>query len=68
MDHESVQATAVKIVFDLLLVFGFESFNLVAPGSSTKKERAPEEEEEERGDLANVRRHTHTHTLSHRER
>ena len=37
MDHECVQATAVKIVFDLLLVFGFESFNLVAPGSSTKK-------------------------------
>ena len=26
MDHESVQATALKVVFDLLHVFGFEAF------------------------------------------
>ena len=37
MDHESVQATAVKFVFDLLLIFGFESFNLVSPGSLTRQ-------------------------------
>ena len=27
MDHESVQATALKVIFDLLHVFGFEAFN-----------------------------------------
>ena len=36
MDHESVQATAVKVVFDLLLLFGFEAFSLTCPGSSSK--------------------------------
>ena len=36
MDHESVQATAVKVVFDLLLLFGFETFSLASPGSSSK--------------------------------
>ena len=37
MDHESVQATALKVVFDLLHVFGFEAFNITSPtGSSTK--------------------------------
>ena len=45
MDHESVQATAVKVVFDLLLVFGFEAFNLTSPAnpSSTK---TPEEDDQ----------------------
>ena len=28
MDHESVQATALKVVFDLLHVFGFEAFHI----------------------------------------
>ena len=28
MDHESVQATAMKVVFDLLHMFGFESFSM----------------------------------------
>jgi hypothetical protein len=42
VDHESVQATAVKVVFDLLHVFGFEAFSLTNPaGSSTK---TPEED------------------------
>lgn len=37
MDHESVQATALKVVFDLLHVFGFEAFNITShTGSSTK--------------------------------
>ncbi|CAI8041284.1 Condensin complex subunit 3 [Geodia barretti] len=36
VDHESVQATAVKVVFDLLLLFGFEAFSLTCPGSSSK--------------------------------
>lgn len=37
MDHESVQATALKIVFDLLHVYGFEAFNIVASGESNEK-------------------------------
>ena len=32
MDHETVQATALKVVFDLLHVYGFEAFNIGAPG------------------------------------
>lgn len=37
MDHESVQATALKVVFDLLHVFGFETFNITShTGTSTK--------------------------------
>ena len=31
VDHESVQATALKIVLDLLQVYGFEAFNIVSP-------------------------------------
>lgn len=31
MDHESVQATALKVVFDLLHVFGFEAFHMGDP-------------------------------------
>lgn len=41
MDHESVQATALKIVFDLLHVYGFEAFNIVA-SSRASNERADE--------------------------
>ena len=36
MDHESVQATAVEVVFDLLLLYGFKAFSLTCPGSSSK--------------------------------
>ena len=32
VDHETVQATALKVVFDLLHVYGFEAFNIGAPG------------------------------------
>lgn len=35
MDHESVQATALKVVFDLLHVYGFEAFNIGKPGEPT---------------------------------
>ena len=35
VDHESVQATALKVVFDLLHVYGFEAFNIGAPGEPT---------------------------------
>ena len=38
MDHESVQATALKTVFDLLHVFGFEAFNMGADPSKLRKE------------------------------
>ena len=38
MDHESVQATALKTVFDLLHVFGFEAFNMGADPSKLHKE------------------------------
>lgn len=31
VDHETVQATALKVVFDLLHVYGFETFNAVPP-------------------------------------
>ena len=34
MDHESVQATALKVIFDLLHVFGFEAFNAGEESSS----------------------------------
>ena len=30
MDRESVQATALKVVFDLLHVYGFEAFNITS--------------------------------------
>ena len=46
VDHESVQATAMKVVFDLLHVFGFEAFN-ISDGSAAK--RREEEEEEDPG-------------------
>ena len=53
-----MQATAVKVVFDLLHVFGFEAFSLTNPaGSSTK---TPEEDSQ--ADVSNT--HTHTHTLT----
>ena len=32
VDHESVQATALKVVFDLLHIYGFEAFNIGKPG------------------------------------
>ena len=38
MDHESVQATALKAVFDLLLVFGFETFSLGPPHASENQD------------------------------
>ena len=55
VDHEAVQATAVKVVFDLLHVFGFESFNLSTPsaaaaGSSAKRPNNKKKEEEEEED------------------
>ena len=28
MDHEAVQATALRVVFDLLHAFGLETFNI----------------------------------------
>ena len=37
MDHESVQATALKIVFDLLHVYGFEAFNIVTSGAASNE-------------------------------
>ena len=43
VDHESVQATAMKVVFDLLHVFGFEAFN-ISDGSAAKR-RGEEEED-----------------------
>lgn len=42
VDHESVQATAMKVVFDLLHVFGFEAFN-ISDGSAAKR-RGEEED------------------------
>ncbi len=36
MDHEGVQATALKIVLDLLHVYSFEAFNIVAGESEGK--------------------------------
>ena len=42
MDHESVQATALKAVFDLLHVFGFEAFNMGADPSKFCKENTLE--------------------------
>ena len=52
VDHESVQATALKVVFDLLHVFGFEAFN-VGPvdEGETGKGRGKSEGTEEVGDL-----------------
>ena len=46
MDHESVQATALKIVFDLLHIYGFEAFNIGKPGepaSAAKTTNSPEQ-------------------------
>ena len=59
VDHEAVQATAVKVVFDLLHVFGFESFNLSTPssaaaGSSAKRPNKKKKEEEEEDSQADV--------------
>ena len=39
VDHECVQATALKIVFDLLHIYGFEAFNII----SEKGRGSPEE-------------------------
>ena len=47
MDHESVQATALKVVFDLLHVYGFEAFNIGEPGepaSAAKTTNTPEQD------------------------
>lgn len=41
MDHESVQATAVKVVFDLLHVFGFEAFNITSSSTKTPDKDTP---------------------------
>ena len=61
MDHESVQATALKVVFDLLHVYGFEAFNITSSSStldsgsgggaeegSQLEQGSPEEEKEKR--------------------
>ncbi len=46
MDHESAQATALKILFDLLHMYGFEAFNIMGDGGKEKKEEeAPETQE-----------------------
>lgn len=37
VDHETVQATALKIVLDLLHVYGFEAFNIANKESSNEK-------------------------------
>ena len=42
MDHEAVQGTALKVVFDLLHVYGFEAFNVTPP---TDSQDSKEEEE-----------------------
>ena len=47
VDHESVQATALKVVFDLLLVYGFEAFNVMPTGNTKGEEKEGEEEEKE---------------------
>jgi hypothetical protein len=46
VDHESVQATALKVVFDLLHIYGFEAFNIGKPGepaSAAKITSSPEQ-------------------------
>lgn len=46
MDHESVQATALKVVFDLLHIYGFEAFNIGKPGepaSAAKTTSSPDQ-------------------------
>ena len=46
VDHESVQATALKVVFDLLHIYGFEAFNIGKPGepaSAAKTTSSPDQ-------------------------
>ena len=45
VDHESVQATALKVVFDLLHVFGFEAFHMGDPNKYPDN-NAPEAKDE----------------------
>ena len=47
MDHESVQATALKVVFDLLHVYGFEAFNIGAPGEPSSAAKKTSEDDEQ---------------------
>lgn len=55
MDHESVQATALKVVFDLLHVFGFEAFNITSTTASSTK--TPEKQPDNQTDVSSMYRH-----------
>lgn len=46
VDHESVQATALKVVFDLLHVYGFEAFNIGAPGEPSSAAKTTSNDDE----------------------
>ena len=52
MDHESVQATALKVVFDLLHLFGLEAFS-----QTEKDERGQSEQGQEKGDQGGEKDH-----------
>ena len=47
MDHESVQATALKVVFDLLHVYGFDAFNIGSPGEPSSAAKTAGNAEEQ---------------------
>ena len=62
VDHESVQATALKVVFDLLHIYGFEAFNIGKPGepaSAAKTTSSPEQNVREHKVIACILTYTY---------
>uniref|UniRef100_A0A1X7SQ01 Nuclear condensin complex subunit 3 C-terminal domain-containing protein n=1 Tax=Amphimedon queenslandica TaxID=400682 RepID=A0A1X7SQ01_AMPQE len=47
VDHENVQATSLKVVFDMLHLYGLEAFNLELKPSEEKEEEKEEGKEHE---------------------
>ena len=52
MDHESVQATALKVVFDLLHLFGLEAFS-----QTEKDEQGQSDQGQEKGGQSGKKDH-----------
>lgn len=61
VDHENVQATSLKVVFDMLHLYGLEAFNLELKPSEEEEEEEKEEGKEDEMVLCKPQ-HLYTYT------
>ena len=59
MDHENVQATALKVVFDLLHLFGLEAFSVQDEEKGEQEEKDSEKDSQDSNEFQNEVLYSH---------